>query len=69
MNGGVYKSSNNDIYNALHDNVFYENNTPSINFTEWEDTGNKKPGQFFGDLWPDVERRCAFCGETMWFSN
>ena len=40
MNGGVYKSSNNDIYNALHDNVFYENNTPSINFTEWEDTGN-----------------------------
>ena len=36
---------------------------------KWEDTGNKKPGQFFGDLWPDVERRCAFCGETMWFSN
>lgn len=31
-------------------------------------TGNERPGDFFGSLWPDVEYRCIKCGESKWLN-
>ena len=33
-----------------------------------EETGKTKPGKIFGDLWPDVERKCNKCGHTEWYN-
>ena len=32
----------------------------------WVRTGNTRPGSVFGDLWPDTEFRCKWCGKTKW---
>ena len=32
-------------------------------------TGNTRPGKIFGDLWPDIERKCNYCGITKWFNG
>jgi len=33
----------------------------------WEPTGRTAPGEWFGDLWPDKEKRCTYCGKKKWF--
>ncbi len=33
----------------------------------WELTGRTAPGEWFGDLWPDKEKRCTYCGKRKWF--
>ena len=30
-------------------------------------TGKTRPGKIFGDLWPDVERKCNVCGNVEWY--
>lgn len=32
----------------------------------WVETGNTRPGKVFGNVWPDKEKRCTRCGETIW---
>lgn len=32
----------------------------------WVETGNTRPGKVFGNIWPDKEKRCTRCGETIW---
>lgn len=29
-------------------------------------TGRTRPGRIFGDLWPDKEERCKYCGDVKW---
>ena len=31
---------------------------------KWEKNGKTRPGTIFGDVWPDHEYRCTYCGET-----
>ena len=31
-------------------------------------TGVTKPGVIFGNIWPDKEKRCTKCGQTIWVS-
>ena len=35
---------------------------------EWVPTGRTRPGSIFGDIWPDKEKRCKWCGKTKWFN-
>jgi len=41
-------------------------NSPKRGGHNWVRTGNTRPGSIFGDLWPDKEERCTYCGETQW---
>lgn len=42
-------------------------NSPSaFNIHEWKRTGRYRPAEIFGDLWPDYEERCEYCGRTHW---
>ncbi|MBR3225923.1 MAG: hypothetical protein IKF78_11445 [Atopobiaceae bacterium] len=34
---------------------------------EWENTGRTRPGEYFGNLWPDKEQRCKHCGKIRWY--
>jgi hypothetical protein len=33
----------------------------------WEPMGRTAPGEWFGDLWPDKEKRSTYCGKKRWF--
>ena len=33
---------------------------------DFEYTGKKRPGSIFGDIWPNYEMKCKYCGQTMW---
>ena len=32
----------------------------------WEDTGRTRPGEVWGNVWPDKEIRCIHCGKPDW---
>ena len=40
---------------------------PKGGYHTYEFTGNTRPGEIWGDLWPFRERRCTKCGDTYWF--
>jgi hypothetical protein len=29
-------------------------------------TGRTRPGKVWGDVWPDYEQRCTYCGNEVW---
>ena len=33
---------------------------------EWEFTGKTRPGDLWGDLWPDYLFKCKYCGKEEW---
>jgi len=41
----------------------------SEGYHEWQYTGHKRPGRFFGDLWPDYLHRCIHCLRYMWIGS
>ena len=32
----------------------------------WVPTGRTRPGKIWGDIWPDYEKRCKYCGAVDW---
>ena len=32
----------------------------------WVATGRTRPGKIWGDIWPDYEKRCKYCGAVDW---
>ena len=32
----------------------------------WEDAGRTRPGEVWGNVWPDKEIRCIHCGKPDW---
>lgn len=45
------------------------NMCPAKNYKEqhkYVHTGQTRPGDYFGDWWPDKEYRCEYCGHTYW---
>ena len=33
---------------------------------KWKSTGRTRPGSILGDLWPDYEMKCQYCGKLDW---
>ena len=33
---------------------------------KWKRTGKTRPGRLFGDVWPDHEVQCIYCGLLDW---
>ena len=40
--------------------------TASKGSHDWIFTGRTRPGTVWGDLWPDYEHICRYCGEINW---
>ena len=60
-------SGGSDATHCISDGVNDCPNSPSaFNTHEWERTGRTKPGEIFGELWPDHEERCVYCGALQW---